>query len=43
VLPEQGELERLAAKLMAAGVAVERRPEGLMVADPSQNQLLLTV
>lgn len=43
VLPEQGELERLEAQLMAAGAPVERRPDGLMVADPSQNHLLLTV
>lgn len=43
VLPEQAELERLAAQLRAAGVALERRPEGLLVADPSQNHLLLTV
>lgn len=43
VLPEQAELERLEAQLTAAGVALERRPEGLLVADPSQNHLLLTV
>jgi catechol 2,3-dioxygenase len=43
VLPEQAELERLEAQLEAAGAAIERRPDGLLVADPSQNHLLLTV
>lgn len=43
VLPEQAELQRLQAQLEAAGVPVERRADGLMVADPSQNHLLLTV
>lgn len=43
VLPEQGELERLEAQIHAAGWPLERRPDGLMVADPSQNHLLLTV
>lgn len=43
VLPEQGELERLEAQIDTAGWPLERRPDGLMVADPSQNYLLLTV
>ena len=43
VVPEQGELERIEARLLAAGVPVERRPDGLIVADPSQNYLRLTV
>lgn len=43
VLPEQSELERIEARLVAAGIPIERQPDGLMVADPSENHLLLTV
>lgn len=43
VLPERAELERLHAQLAAAAVPVDERSDGLMVADPSQNHLLLTV
>jgi catechol 2,3-dioxygenase len=43
VLPDQGELERLELQVQAAGVHLERRPDGLMLADPSRNHLMLTV
>lgn len=43
VVPGQAELERLEGRLATAGIAVERKPEGIMVADPSQNHLLLAV
>lgn len=43
VLPDRAELERLATRLTAAGIPIERTSEGVMVADPSQNRLLLTV
>lgn len=43
VLPERAELERLEARLRASGIPLEQRPEGLLLADPSQNRLLLTV
>ncbi len=42
VLPARSELETLETRLTAAGIGFERRPEGLLVADPSQNRLLLT-
>ncbi len=37
------ELEQTAARARAAGGAVEERPEGLFLTDPSQNGILLTV
>lgn len=40
-LPHQDELERLAARLSAAGIPFERQAEGLWVRDPSHNSLLL--
>lgn len=43
VLPDQAELQRLEGRLTGAGIPFERTPEGIMVADPSQIRLLLTV
>ncbi|MEW8979312.1 MAG: VOC family protein [Symbiobacterium sp.] len=42
VLPHRDELARVAAQVRAAGVPAEERADGLMVADPSRNHLLLT-
>jgi catechol 2,3-dioxygenase len=41
VVDGESELDALAGRLDAAGVAVERRPDGLRTADPSGNGVLL--
>ncbi len=41
-LPEESELERLAARLTGAGISFERQAEGLLVLDPSGNRMRLT-
>jgi catechol 2,3-dioxygenase len=42
-LPAPDDLEAVRARLAAAGVPVQERPEGLLVRDPAGNALLLTV
>lgn len=42
VLPDTAELERVLERVGEAGIAAERRPEGMLVRDPSQNGLILT-
>ena len=41
VLPDAAELDAVAARLEAAGVAVDQTPEGLLAADPSGNRVLI--
>jgi catechol 2,3-dioxygenase len=41
-LPDQTEIEALAARLEEAAYSFERHPDGLFVRDPSQNRLLFT-
>lgn len=43
VLPDDAELQRVRARLDAAGVPVEQTGDGLLVYDPSRNGVLLTV
>jgi len=43
VLPDAAELERLVARVEAANIPIERTDQGILVRDPSQNGLLLTV
>lgn len=40
-LPNRGELAKVSERIRAAGIAIEERPDGLMVRDPSQNGVLL--
>lgn len=40
-LPDRAALDAVIGRLKAAGLAVETRPEGLFVRDPSQNGILL--
>jgi catechol 2,3-dioxygenase len=42
VVPDRGELERVAARVADAGQEPEAREDGLLVRDPSANALLLT-
>jgi catechol 2,3-dioxygenase len=42
-LPDQVELEKVAARLREAGLTPEERTEGLFLRDPSQNGLMLTI
>jgi catechol 2,3-dioxygenase len=41
-LPDSAGLDAVAARIKAAGVPQERRPDGILVRDPFQNALLLT-
>lgn len=41
-VPDEGELSRLTERLEAAGVVGERTVDGYLVADPSQNGVLIT-
>jgi hypothetical protein len=41
VLPDAASLESVLARVSAAGVAVDERPEGALVRDPSGNAVLL--
>jgi catechol 2,3-dioxygenase len=41
-LPDSAGLDAVAARIKAAGVPCERRPDGILVRDPFQNALLLT-
>jgi catechol 2,3-dioxygenase len=43
VVPDRAELERVAARVAAAGQEPEAREDGVLVRDPSQNPLLLAV
>lgn len=42
-LPDSAELERLVNRAQAEGRQVEQTPEGILIRDPSQNGVLLTV
>ena len=42
-LPDETELARVIERLQRAGIAVEHSQDGLLVRDPSQNGVLLTV
>ena len=42
VLPTSDELQRVVARVQAAGITVEQTPEGLLVKDPSQINVILT-
>jgi catechol 2,3-dioxygenase len=42
VLPNAAELQRVIARIQAAGLPVEQTPEGVLVRDPSQISVILT-
>ena len=42
VLPDAGEVQRVVARVQAAGLPVEARPEGVLVRDPSRIAVMLT-
>jgi catechol 2,3-dioxygenase len=42
VLPDEGELQRVVERLQAAGLPAEPTPEGILVRDPSQINVILT-
>lgn len=42
VLPNADELQKLVERIQAAGLTVEQTPEGLLVRDPSQINIILT-
>jgi catechol 2,3-dioxygenase len=41
VLPDAAELERVAGRVQAAGIAAEGRPQGRFLRDPSENGIIL--
>jgi len=43
LLPDPGELSRVAGRVQVAGVDADTGDDGLLVADPSGNRVLLTV
>lgn len=42
LLPDEAELERVAARVAGSGLAVEKRASGMLVRDPSHNGVLLS-
>lgn len=43
VLPDSAELDKVLNRLQAAGIAIEEKPDGFLVRDPSQNSILLKI
>jgi len=43
VLPDSTELDRVLERLKQANIATQKTDEGILVRDPSQNAMLLTV